>query len=308
MNNFTHKLYILTEQDETYLSELRKHSLPDLEVTTNRSEATIVLASPPIIAKQLEDFPNLEWMQSVYAGIDSLMLPTLRQDYLLTNVKGIFGQQIAEYVLGYTISYFRHFDVYKQQESQKQWLPHRYTSLQGKRMVILGTGSIGSFLAKSARALGIEVCGINRTGIPSKDSPFSDVYHIQEFPNALKGTDIIINTLPATSETNNLINREFFSYCHQALLFNVGRGNAVNEHDLREAITEGKIAHAFLDVFVNEPLTPEHPFWDIEKITVTPHIAASSFPDQVIDQFKDNYLRWRDGFKLINRVDFNRGY
>ncbi|OIQ24540.1 D-2-hydroxyacid dehydrogenase [uncultured Vibrio sp.] len=308
MNKFSHKLYILTEQDETYLSELKKHSLPDLEVTTNRSDATIVLASPPIIAKQLQDFPRIEWIQSAYAGIDALIIPTLRQDYLLTNVKGIFGQQISEYVLGYTISHFRHFDTYKQQQKNRAWTPHSYTSLQGKIMVVLGTGSIGSYLARTAQALGIKVYGINRTGIPSKDSPFTDVYHTQELSTAFKSADIVVNTLPATSETDQIINKESLNDCNNVLLFNVGRGNAVNEDDLLNALANGNVTHAFLDVFIDEPLRPAHPFWLNEKITITPHIAASSFPYQVVEQFKDNYLRWRDGFELHNLVDFNRGY
>jgi phosphoglycerate dehydrogenase-like enzyme len=308
MNKFTHKLYILTEQDESYLSELKKHSLPDLEITANRSEATIVLASPPIIAKHLKDFPNLEWMQSVYAGIDALISHQLRQDYLLTNVKGIFGQQISEYVLGYTIDHYHHFNIYRQQQARKEWQPHSYTSLCSKKMVVLGTGSIGNFLARSAKALGIRVYGVNRTGIPSQDSPFTDIYHVQELTSAFQDADIVVNTLPATSETNNILSKENLSYCHQALLFNVGRGNAVSEGDLTAALEKGYIAHAFLDVFENEPLKENNALWTSTNVTITPHIAASSFPYQVIDQFKDNYLRWHNGFKLHNLIDFERGY
>ncbi|MCW8333816.1 D-2-hydroxyacid dehydrogenase [Vibrio paucivorans] len=308
MNNFSHKLYILTEQDQTYIRELEKHALPDLEITSDRSQATILLASPPLVAKHLEEFPQLEWLQSVYAGIDALTKPELRNDYELTNVKGIFGQQISEYVLGYTISHYRHFNTYQEQQKSKQWQPHSYSSLQGKQMVILGTGSIGSFLAKTANAFGIKTIGLNRTGIPAKDSPFVDTYHIHELATALTNADIIVNTLPATKDTAGLLNLESLNSCHNAILFNVGRGQTVDLVGLLAAIKNQNIAHAFLDVFSKEPIEGKSELWDNEKITITPHIAASSFPYQVVEQFKDNYLRWRDGFKLNNLVDFSRGY
>lgn len=92
MNNFTNKVYLLTEHNETYQQQIDKLQLPDLEITDNPEDASILLASPPLVAKRLSDFPNVEWMQSVYAGVDALTTNT--PNFLLTNVKGIFGQQI----------------------------------------------------------------------------------------------------------------------------------------------------------------------------------------------------------------------
>ena len=96
--------------------------------------------------------------------------------------------------------------------------------------------------------------------------------------------------------------------CSGALLFNVGRGSAVDEDGLLAALDSGSVSHAYLDVFKQEPLNEEHPFWQHEGITLTPHIAALSFPEQVTDIFAENYQRWRDGFGLINVVDLNKGY
>ena len=104
MNNFTNKLYIATEHDDTYVQLILNQDLPDLEITQNPESAEIVLASPPLIADRLDEFTQLDWLQSTYAGINKLTQPNLRHDYTLTNVKGIFGPAIAEYVLGYTIS------------------------------------------------------------------------------------------------------------------------------------------------------------------------------------------------------------
>ena len=308
MNNFTNKLYILTEHDDTYTQLIVKRDLPDLEITTNPELAEIVLASPPLIAERLDEFKHLDWVQSTYAGINKLTQPNLRQDYTLTNVKGIFGPAIAEYVLGYTISHFRHFTHYHQQQQQRNWQPQLYTSLADKTMVILGTGSIGSHLAKAASAFAIHTIGVNRTGIPSKQETFKDTFHINELEAALKQADIVVNTLPSTDETYQLLNQITLSYCSNVLLFNVGRGESVDNKALLLAIKNKWVEHAFLDVFECEPLTQEHPFWKLPQVTITPHIAALSEPRQVVEIFANNYQQWRDGFTLNHTIDFDKGY
>ncbi|PMF08067.1 2-ketoacid reductase, partial [Vibrio lentus] len=237
-----------------------------------------------------------------------LTQPNLRQDYTLTNVKGIFGPAIAEYVLGYTISHFRHFTHYHQQQQQRNWQPQLYTSLADKTMVILGTGSIGSHLAKAASAFGIHTIGVNRTGIPSKQETFKDTFHINELEAALKQADIVVNTLPSTDETYHLLNQTTLSYCSNVLLFNVGRGEGVDNKALLLAIKNKWVEHAFLDVFECEPLTQEHPFWKLPQVTITPHIAALSEPRQVVEIFANNYQQWRDGFTLNHTIDFDKGY
>ncbi len=313
MNHFTHKLFILTEHDDVYRENIESLELEDLVITEQRDEATILLAAPPLAAKCLDDFPKLEWLQSAYAGIDALTAPHLRQDYELTNVKGIFGQQISEYVLGYVISHYRHFSTYQTQQAQHQWQQHLYQSIDTKVMLILGTGSISSHLSSVAANFGMRVIGINTTGIPAKSGMFHDTYHINELANAMKQADIVVNTLPNTAATKGLLNAKTLGYCTNALLFNVGRGAILIEDDLIPAIENGHIEHAFLDVFISEPLKLEHPFWNHSRITVTPHIAALSFPHQVADIFAHNYRLWKerlwtDGFQLENRIDFHKGY
>ncbi|MDK9739997.1 D-2-hydroxyacid dehydrogenase [Vibrio sp. D404a] len=308
MNNFTNKLYILTEHNETYQQLILQQALPDLEITENAAEADIVLAAPPVAAERLNEFTKLDWLQSTYAGINALVAPHLRQDYTLTNVRGIFGPLIAEYVLGYSISHYRHFQHYHQQQTQKQWQPQLYQSLSGRTMVILGTGSIGSHLAKVAQAFGIRAIGVNRTGIPPRQTSFDNTYHINEAHVALKQADIVVNTLPSTPQTTKLLNSDLLSHCQGALLFNVGRGDTLDDAGLLLALKNRWIAHAFLDVFESEPLPQEHPFWGLPQITITPHIAALSEPRQVIEIFASNYHSWRDGFQLQYQIDFDKGY
>ena len=308
MNNFTNKLYIATEHDDTYVQLILNQDLPDLEITQNPESAEIVLASPPLIADRLDEFTQLDWLQSTYAGINKLTQHNLRHDYTLTNVKGIFGPAIAEYVLGYTISHFRHFSHYHQQQQQQNWQPQLYTSLTDKAMVVLGTGSIGSHLAQAASAFGIHTIGVNRTGIPPKHEAFKDTFHINELEAALKQADIVVNTLPSTAETYQLLNQTTLGYCSNVLLFNVGRGESIDNKALLLAIKNRWVEHAFLDVFEHEPLSQDHPFWKLPQVTITPHIAALSEPRQVVEIFAENYKQWRDGFTLNHVIDFDKGY
>ena len=308
MNNFTNKLYIATEHDDTYVQLILNQDLPDLEITQNPESAELVLASPPLIADRLNEFTQLDWLQSTYAGINKLTQPNLRHDYTLTNVKGIFGPAIAEYVLGYTISHFRHFFHYHQQQQQQNWQPQLYTSLTDKTMVVLGTGSIGSHLAQAASAFGIHTIGVNRTGIPPKHEAFKDTFHINELEAALKQADIVVNTLPSTAETYQLLNQTTLGYCSKVLLFNVGRGESIDNKALLLAIKNRWVEHAFLDVFEHEPLSQDHPFWKLPQVTITPHIAALSEPRQVVEIFAENYKQWRDGFTLNHVIDFDKGY
>lgn len=236
------------------------------------------------------------------------MKPDLRQDYELTNVKGIFGQQIAEYVLAYTISHFRHLDLYRIQQQNKVWKQHNYRTIAGKKIVILGTGAIGNYLASALSGFNVHSIGVNRTGIPPKESAFSQTVHIEQLSSYLSGADVVVSTLPNTPETNQLINSEFLSQCEGILLFNVGRGNTIHTDSLLKALDNGQVSHAYLDVFINEPISEQCPYWHHPNVTVTPHIAAHSFPEQVFEIFRDNYFRWRDGFQLQNRIDFSKGY
>ncbi|PMO33929.1 2-ketoacid reductase [Vibrio sp. 10N.222.52.B12] len=302
------QIFLLSEHRDTYETLLAEKNLPDLAITNKPQDAQIVLADPPLLSQRLDEFSQLEWVQSTFAGVNALMVPNLRRDYALTNVRGIFGPLIAEYVIGYSIAHFRHFMQYHQQQQSKQWQPHLYTSLQSKTMVILGTGSIGSHLGKTAQLMGIKAIGINRTGIPTSGGEFNQTFHINELANAFHQADIVVNTLPSTPETQRLLNSEVLSHLNQALLFNVGRGDVIDDAGLLLALKNRWVEHAFLDVFEQEPLSPQHPFWKLPQVTITPHIAALSFPEQVVDIFADNYLSWRDGFSLNNQVDFDKGY
>ncbi len=301
-------VYVQSGNYQTYVDLLVEKQLPGLHLTTDKNNATILLADPPLVAASIDEFPQLKWLQSTFAGVDSLMANGLRRDYQLTNIKGIFGPLIAEYVLGYLLSYQRHFSSYKQQQNQAQWSPREYRSLVGLRMVILGTGVIGAYLANVAQSFGIHVTGINSSGNHPQGSSFDAIVRRADMGSVLNTADILVCTLPGTPETRHILNQKSLAPCDSILLFNVGRGINLDETALIPAIEAGHVAHAFLDVFQNEPLVSSHPFWQHNAITVTPHIAAVSFPHQVVDIFAENYMRWIQGEDLTFKVDFTKGY
>lgn len=301
------KVKIVSRQQQRYVQLLTNAQLPQLEITEDPQQATVLLADPPLIAPHLAKYPHLQWLQSTYAGIDTLISPEIRQNYQLTNIRGIFGPLIAEYIVGHIINHQRHFPRYKAQQQLSHWQSHPYQSMVGKTMVIIGTGTIGQHLAKVGAVFGSHIIGVNRSGI-TVSTDFQQTYAITALNTALTQADYVISTLPATTDTNDLFDQDNFSHCKNMLFFNVGRGNAVNEQGLLMALEQQHIAHAFIDVFKIEPPTPDHPFWHHPKITITPHIAAESFPEQVFTIFKANYLRFQQQQKLNYLIDFKRGY
>lgn len=301
------KIKIVSRQQARYLQLLTAAHLPELEITEDPQQATILIADPPLIADNINNYPHLQWLQSTYAGVDALINPKLRQDYQLTNIRGIFGPLMAEYIFGHILNHQRHFSYYQKQQHQLHWQPQPYQSITGKTMVIVGTGAIGQHIAKVATTFGCHVIGVNRSGInPSPN--FSHTYPITMINTALTQADYVVSILPATSKTNDLFDQDRFSHCKNTLFFNVGRGNAVCEQGLLTALKQQHINHAFLDVFKTEPLNTDHPFWQHPQITITPHIAAESFPEQVFSIFKANYHRFKQQQQLNYLIDFKREY
>ena len=301
------KIKIVSRQQQRYVQLLTNAQLPQLEITEDPQQAMVLLADPPLIAPYLAEYPHLQWLQSTYAGIDALIKPEIRQDYQLTNIRGIFGPLIAEYILGHILNHQRHFPQYKAQQQRSHWQSHPYQSMAGKTMVIIGTGTIGQHLAKVGAVFGCHIIGVNRSGITAS-TDFQQTYAITALNTALTQADYVVSILPATTDTDDLFDQDRFSHCKNALFFNVGRGNTVNEQALIMALEQQYLCHAFIDVFKTEPLTPDHPFWHHPKITITPHIAAESFPEQVFTIFKANYFRFQQQQKLNYLIDFKRGY
>jgi phosphoglycerate dehydrogenase-like enzyme len=309
-------LLILAEDAAEYAALLEAADLPGLEVSWARDATSakalaagcnLVLGEPPLVGEILESAQQLEWVQSTWAGIDSLCRSGLRRDYLLTGAKGIFGRLISEYVMTYLFALERRVFTMRDNQFAKRWKPMRYRPAHEITLGIAGLGSIGRELARSARDSGIRVTGFSRSGTPCDD--VERVYAADGFAEFLARPDYVALTLPDTPATENLVDAEALELMKpSSVLINVGRGGVVNESDLIEALSNGVIAGAVLDVFEREPLDEASPLWRMPNVFITPHTAATSFPEDIVAIFIENYQRFINSQPLLHRVDFELGY
>jgi phosphoglycerate dehydrogenase-like enzyme len=310
------KLLILSAEAMQYAELLKAADLPQLEIHTALDSASaqasiascnIILGDPPLASEVLVSAGRLEWLQSSWAGVDQLCRPNLRRDYLLTNSKGMFGKLVGEYVMTYLFALERQVFRMRSNQHEKRWQPLAYRPASEIALGIIGLGSIGRHLAMTARHFGIRVTGLNRSGKPCDE--VEKVFTADNLAGFLKGLDYIVLTLPATPQTKHVINAEVLRLMKpSAVLMNVGRGNSIDETDLVQALREGVISGAVLDVFENEPLDAESPLWELPNVFITPHTSAISFPEEITSLFIENYKRFLRQEPLLHVVDFELGY
>ena len=324
------KLLILSrDETEEYTKLIEQANLPQLEFTTDKTDCEIVLGEPRLIKAAMPELTNAKWMQSMYAGVEALMDPSLRRDYMLTNARSVFGELMSEYVFGYLLAHEKKiFERYKAQQAKKY---DRFESgwLRGKTIGLLGVGSIGAHVAMVAKTFGMNVRGFTRGSETSphvdqyfhpthldSDSLLSDMRNhtltgtrgsaLQSFAS---GLDYLIVVLPRTNDTDQIVDAKLLNALPpHAVLVNVGRGNAVDELALIEALNKKKIAATILDVTAQEPLPEDHPFWTTPNLLLTFHTSAISYPEDLTRVFIENYRLYIEGKPLKYQVDFEKGY
>jgi phosphoglycerate dehydrogenase-like enzyme len=255
---------------------------------------------------------RLRWVQVFTAGVNRLDLPLLKEKgALLTSSRGMHGPQMTELVFSLLLEWSRQLHVYRTQQQRHVWdkRPFRNTRvLRGMTMGIFGYGTIGRSIGVTARAFGMNVIGVRRTVSGGLTEDGVELVTLEE---ALTRSDVIVNVLPETPGTVRLFNRDRFRMMKRRPFFiNVGRGGTVDEASLIEAVKEGTISGAALDVFSVEPLPADHPLWNTENVFITPHVGGLvlEYWDIAVDMFLENLRRYMDGQPLTNIVDFERGY
>ena len=306
---------ILADDASDYLSPLAGLARQGVELSTATSVASacavwagqpVVLGQPDLVAAALADMPGVRWVQSTWAGVTPL-LELDRRDFLLTGVKGVFGPQMAEYVLGVLLGRELRLAERMEHQHRRNWWPINSGTLQGKTLGVMGTGSIGRCIAARAAAFGLRVIGCNRGGEAVEG--FERVLPVGRLLEFLPLADYLVSVLPATPETEGLLDAQAFDAMRKdCCLVNVGRGNVIDEPALADALRQGSIAAAVLDVFRQEPLPADSPLWDTPGLTVTAHVAAKSHPAEIARLFISNYNRFLAGESLRYLIDFERGY
>ena len=304
------KLLLLSKKDEDqYRRLIADAHLPglDLVVSEPADDCDIVLGSPHMLRELLPSLPTLRWAQSSWAGVEPLLDPSLRRDYILTNARGIFGGLMSEYVFGYILAHEKRIFERRQSQQEKKWDRAESGLLRGKTLGLLGVGSIGAHLAATAKHFGMKVKGYTRS---SRESKYVDVYfHGGDLLPFADGLDYLVVILPNTNATTYIVNASLLNALpSQTVVINVGRGNAVDESALVEALTHNRIAGAVLDVTEQEPLPAEHPFWTTPNLLLTFHTSAMSYPEDIMQVFVENYHLYIQGKPLKYQVNFERGY
>lgn len=309
-------LLIVDQDAEHYAQLVAECDLPALtintattvEAATARIEDSDILLGPPaMVATLLPHAPKLQWVQSTFAGVDALLQPELRRDYTLTGVKDLFGPLMSEYVFGWILSLERSLFTLREQQKKHLWREIPYRGLSGQTLGVAGLGSIGRHIAATATHFGMRVLGYRRS--PGACDAVERVYAGDELHAFLGELDYLVLVLPSTAETTHLIDSTALAAMKaSAVLINVGRGNVVKEDDLVEALAAGHPRGAVLDVFEQEPLSQRSRLWDLSNCHITPHIAATSFPDDIAAVFCENYRRFAKGESLNFVIDFEKGY
>ncbi len=257
----------------------------------------------------LTKYPNLACIASFGAGVDFIMEDTSRpQNVDITRViDPALAADMSEYVLAAILGYLKNMDLYSHDQDLSSWEPKPYTRISDHTVGIMGAGTLGMALATSLSQLGMKVIGWSRS--PKKEKALKIYDGTAGKVEFLHKSTILVCLLPLTNTTKGILNKETLSHLPSgAYLINVARGGHLVEEDLIPLIDSGQLSGACLDVFQEEPLPTEHPFWKHPGIKITPHVASVSDPASVVPQLVENYRRICDKEPLLHLVDPQKGY
>jgi phosphoglycerate dehydrogenase-like enzyme len=259
-------------------------------------DAEIILTHPRLNRLLRELWPlakNVKWVHTLAAGVDTLLFDELlASDVIITNAKGVYSDALAEFAIVAMLWFAKRFDLLRRNQLAHEWKPFDVERLEGATCGIVGYGSIGHAVARRAEALGMRVLPVRRaTG---------------NLDDVLAQSDYVVVSTPLTTETRGLIAAPQFARIKpNAVVINIARGPVIDESSLIDALRTNRIRGAALDVFTTEPLPPDHPFWAMENVLVSPHSAdhTSDAHERSMQLFLDNLERYARGETPANAID-----
>ncbi len=257
-----------------------------------------------------DHYPNLKAVCSIGAGADSILVcPSLRDGIdVVRVVDPAQAQMMSGFVLWNVIWHQRRFATFLSQQREKIWLRVLQRAAKEVPVGILGYGEMGRRVADDLRMLGFPVNVWSRSAKPTPEG-VSGFHGADGLTAMLPETEVLVNLLPLTSETHGILNSSVFaSIRHGGYLIQLGRGEHMVENDVLSALDSGQLSGASLDVFLTEPLPPQHPFWSHPKIVVTPHDACDVSMDAIKATVDETANALRKGERPSNTVDRKRGY
>lgn len=332
------RLLIFPPIDDDRLTKLRA-AAPDLEITNaaDREDALRQISEADgffgkITPKLLDRAARLRWVQSPTASLEHYLFPALiEHPCLLSNMRGLFYDVIADHVLGFVLCFARNLPRYLRNQIEHHWEPvggeatrpgfesgpgHvseidlRHLHLADCTLGVVGVGSIGAEICRRATAFSMRTIGVDPL-VRTVPGVIDEVWTMDRLPELLQESDFVAIAAPHTPETVGLFGAaEFARMKPTAFLINIGRGVIVRLDDLVEALRRQEIAGAALDVFETEPLPAEHPLWAMENVIITPHVAAASprVAERHFATLEENIRRFASGQQPLNVVDKTRWF
>lgn len=295
-----------------------KFSRPDAAAGMAADAEVIVCGNLP--RDILKAAQRLKWAAFWSAGLDGKISPEmLSRPLLVTNASGVHGPNIAEHVLAWMLMFTRKMHLHLRSQWESAWdmsasrTGSQAEELAGQTLGIVGVGRIGEALALRARGMEMRVIGVKRDAAVRHDSQVTldAFYPAEELPRLLAESDHVCIAVPSTPKTHHLFDRNLLGHMKKsAYLYNIARGQVIDEAALVEVLQFGGIAGVGLDVFEHEPLSPDSPLWKMENVLITPHVAGQTpyYFRRFASLFAENLTRYLNKEPLHNLFDASRGY
>lgn len=268
--------------------------------------------------EQLAAARQLKWMHITAAGVSQMMRPDVRaRGIVITNARGVHATPMAEHAMGMMVALAHKFPEATRAQIAHRWAQEemwntapRLSELRGRVLLLIGLGAVGSEIARYAKAFGMHVWAVTRSG--KGDSQLAErIFPVSDLDRALSEADYAVIAAPDTAETRAMIGaKQFQAMKPSAYLINLSRGSLVDEAALADALQKRRIAGAAIDVTEKEPLPKESPLWDLENLFITPHTSSATEElwERQTELLAENLERWFAGRELLNRVDLAKGY
>ncbi|GAX20232.1 gluconate 2-dehydrogenase [Fistulifera solaris] len=307
------------------------NTVEELQQNVDKTSPNVLFVSPNcphaanVLPQVLQAFPSIEWVHCRSAGIDFIESEELVQLYTqrlqsskplqITNAKGQFSSSLAEYALMACAYFAKNLPLLLEKQQQRSWHKYNVEELRHKTMGIVGYGDIGRAVAKLATVYGMRVVALRRHPFLSRDDPYCNVVYGRDqesLHQLMRESDYIVCSAPSTVETRGMVSAEAFQHMKpNAVFINLGRGPVIDETALQKALQAGRLKGAALDVFVEEPLSTDSPWWDTPHVLISPHNMdqTATFMHEATEFFlRENLPRFLCGEDLLNPVDPVLGY
>ncbi len=271
-----------------------------------KAEVLVTLRFPDALLSRAK---NLKWIHTIITGTNYIEeLPTFqaRKDLILTSTRGIHGPQMSELAIMFMIALNRKFPQFVRNKDKRVWERWPTTLLQHKTVAVLAVGVIGEAIARKCKAFDMTVIGVDP--VQRKVEAVDRFYGMDRLQDAMAEADYVVCVAPSLPDNQKFLNAAAFGKMKPTAFFlNLGRGETVDEEALHKVLKEGRIAGAALDVYSQEPLPPDHPFWELDNLIMTPHVGGMCdiYVQQVVPVFRENLKRYLQGERrnLVNYIE-----